>query len=370
MSRFAWRPIAHVPAAVNCARRLARRPSLLVLSIALTVAAGASDAVFRGTAWVESGVGRGPAPAASSAAPSAGGLAALSLSVGDRGADRASPPVAGLSRIALASTDLPTGCPGNGSVDTGPTLQGHRDDVAARPADRSADGCLLAGPKRFHGAAGRGDVANVVAATGPAAVATTAIAQWSGSFNLYRRTAFVTQKDFKWCVAASVQMMVNLVQHKDDRTAATQQRMISYAQASDHGPWGPGGGTDVTGWIAALRHFGAGKYRAVGARTPAAALRIAATAMRQTGRPAGLLVMEGRHAWILHGFESWTDPKADRRAAITSVRVSGPLYPIQQKHGYDPRPNTELSVQALAEFFQPSSVGALVGRYVVIVPVH
>ena len=92
--------------------------------------------------------------------------------------------------------------------------------------------------------------------------------------------------------------------------------------------------------------------------------------MRQTGRPAGMLVMEGRHAWVLHGFESPTDPRRDRHARILSVRVSGPLYPIQQKNGYDLRPNKELSVRALARFFTPSSVGAFVGKYVVVVPVH
>jgi hypothetical protein len=206
--------------------------------------------------------------------------------------------------------------------------------------------------------------------SGAAAPSAATSQRWRGAFNLYRTTAFVTQKDFRWCVAAAVQMMVNIVRKRSDRTAATQERMILYAQASDHGPYGPGGGTDVTGWIATLRHFGAGKYRAVGTRTAGAALRIAATAMRQTGRPAGMLVMDGRHAWILHGFESRTDPKRDRRARITSVRVSGPLYPVQQKHGYDLRPNTELSVDALARYFLPSSVGALAGKYVVIVPVH
>jgi hypothetical protein len=193
---------------------------------------------------------------------------------------------------------------------------------------------------------------------------------WRGTYNLYRKAAFVTQRDFKWCVAASVQMMVNIVRHRHDRTMATQKRMIAFAQASDHGPWGPGGGTDVTGWIAALRHFGAGKYRAVGTRTPAEALRIAAIAMRQTGRPAGMLVMDGRHAWILHGFESRSDPLRGSRATITSVRVSGPLYPIQQKDGYDLHPNIRLSVRTLARYFHPSSVGALVGKYVVIVPAH
>jgi hypothetical protein len=193
---------------------------------------------------------------------------------------------------------------------------------------------------------------------------------WTGRFNLYRAGTFVTQKRFTWCVAASVQMMVNIVRHHTDRTSLTQATMIAYAQRKDQGPYGEGGGTDVTGWTTALRHFGAGKYRAVGSNTAAGALRLAAIAMRQTGRPAGILVMEGRHAWVLHGFESRTDPRRDPRAWIRAVRISGPLYPVQQKGGYDPRPNTRLSVKALARWFQPSTVGALAGKYVVVIPTH
>jgi hypothetical protein len=171
-------------------------------------------------------------------------------------------------------------------------------------------------------------------------------------------------------VAASVQMMVNLVRNHTDRTMATQAEMIAYAQRWDNGPYGEDGGTDVTGWMAALRHFGAGNYRAVGAATAAKALRLAATAMRQTGRPAGILVMEGRHAWVLHGFESRTDPKRNPWARITAVRISGPLYPLTQKSGYDPRPNTRLSVAKLERYFQPSIVGSLAGKYVVVIPTH
>lgn len=193
---------------------------------------------------------------------------------------------------------------------------------------------------------------------------------WSGRFNLYRVGTFVTQKTFTWCVAASVQMMVNIVRHHHDRTTQTQTRMIEYAQLRDNGPYGEDGGTDVTGWIMALRHFGAGNYRAVGTTTASAALRTAAIAMRQTGRPAGILVMDGRHAWVLHGFESRTDPRRDARAWIRAVRISGPLYPVQQKNGYDPSPNSRLTVKALERWFTPSSVGALVGKYVVVIPTH
>jgi hypothetical protein len=194
--------------------------------------------------------------------------------------------------------------------------------------------------------------------------------RWTGKFNLYRANTFVTQKTFRWCVAASVQMMVNIVRHRTDRSRATQARMIAYAQRWDDGPYGEEGGTDVTGWINALRHYGAGRYRAVGATSAAKALRVAATAMAQTGRPAGILVMEGRHAWVLHGFESTTDPRRNRRANITAVRVSGPLYPVQQRGGYDPRPNTRFTARRLARYFTPTIVGSRVGRYVVVIPTH
>jgi hypothetical protein len=206
----------------------------------------------------------------------------------------------------------------------------------------------------------------------PVAAAASPVApkRWSGRFNLFRSNAFVTQKTFKWCVAASVQMMVNLVRNHSDRTAKTQRKVITYAQQWDNGPYGEDGGTDTTGWIRALQHFGAGKYRAVGATTPERALRIAATAMRQTGRPAGIMVMEGRHAWVLHGFESRTDPQRDRRANVRAVRISGPLYPVQQANGYDPKPNTRLTTKALEKFFLPTIVGEQAGQYVVIVPSH
>jgi hypothetical protein len=252
--------------------------------------------------------------------------------------------------------------------------EGDYDQGALSLGPPPSDGCLrvslaltdLVG----HTTLTTSDPYRVVAPAAAVAAGKAKAPSWTGRFNLYRAGTFVTQKKFTWCVAASVQMMVNVVRHHHDRTTTTQARMIEYAQTWDDGPYGEDGGTDLTGWITALHHFGAGKYRAVGTATPGEALRAAATAMRQTGRPAGILVMEGRHAWVLHGFESRTDPRRDARAWIRAVRISGPLYPVQQKNGYDPAPNTRLSVKALERWFQPSSVGALVGKYVVVIPTH
>jgi hypothetical protein len=50
--------------------------------------------------------------------------------------------------------------------------------------------------------------------------------------------------------------------------------------------------------------------------------------------------------------------------------VSGPLYPVQQANGYDPRPNSRMTIRALERYFQPTIVGVLVGRYVVVIPTH
>ena len=267
----------------------------------------------------------------------------------------------------------PTGC-ADFTVAGGYALGGETPDRGTISLGQPpADGCLRVSLAVTDGL-GRTSVASSapfrVQPPAPVVEARAAAPAWSGKFNLFRANSFVTQKTFKWCVAASVQMMVNLVRDRSDRTRATQARMIAYAQRWDNGPYGEEGGTDVTGWIAALRHYGAGRYRAVGTTTPARALRIAATAMRQTGRPAGILVMDGRHAWVLHGFESRTDPRRNRRANITAVRVSGPLYPVQQKNGYDQRPNTRLTARQLERYFKPTEVGTMVGRYVVVIPTH
>ena len=309
-------------------------PAAIGLTLLLSIAAGLPMATS-GAASGDPGAGPGPEAMA----------AQRSVTLGRR------PPAADLVRPTVSMVAAPTDSGGQAWIRTAVGGNG----AIALPS-RSAIGATT---YRVQPAP-----AALTATVAPAAKA------WSGRYNLYRADAFVTQKTFRWCVAASVQMMVNLVRDHTDRTTRTQARMIAYAQRYDDGPYGEDGGTDVTGWMNALRHFGAGRYRAVGATTAAKALRIAATAMRQTGRPAGILVMEGRHAWVLHGFESRADPLHATGASISAVRISGPLYPLQQKGGYDPPPNTRLSVRSLARYFRPSSVGTLAGRYVVVIPTH
>ena len=128
--------------------------------------------------------------------------------------------------------------------------------------------------------------------------------------NLARRSDYVAQANFVQCVGASVQMMLNIIEPGADRTRRTQRELQDLARAWS-GPRPDGRvrqGAGVSGWAAALTINRAGPYRVVGADTLDEAMRIAATAIREYRKPVGLLVWQGRHAWVMSGFEATGDP--------------------------------------------------------------
>ena len=149
------------------------------------------------------------------------------------------------------------------------------------------------------------------------------LAPWSGRFNLYRSTAWVRQYRDYTCTAASAQTMLNLIRGRSNRSLLFQLRIIKYARAHDYLRLSRG--SDPAGWARALTYFGGGAYRWKTFPTRSAALRYAAARMLATGKPAGLLVWRGRHAWTMTGFTSPTDPRTDPYAAITGVYVAPPL---------------------------------------------
>jgi hypothetical protein len=111
-------------------------------------------------------------------------------------------------------------------------------------------------------------------------------------------TDFVAQTNFVQCVGASMQMMMNVMAPRDDRTGSTQLELQKLARFwSGSRPDGSERqGASVRGWAAGLNTLGVGPYKLVGEDTLDAALRTAATAISETGKPVGLLVWRGRHA--------------------------------------------------------------------------
>ncbi len=161
--------------------------------------------------------------------------------------------------------------------------------------------------------------------------------------NLYEQGSFATQYTWTWCVGATSQMMLNLVKDTSNTTKAQQKKLVQYAMNND-GHAGSQGGSDATGFAATLREHGAGSYQATTYSTFRKSVRKAIKAIRQTGKPVGLLVMGGRHAWVMHGFEATADPAQTNDFEVTHVYVSGPLYPKQTSGYFDRPPNTRLTI--------------------------
>jgi hypothetical protein len=206
--------------------------------------------------------------------------------------------------------------------------------------------------------------------------------------DLASKSDYVAQANFVQCVGASMQMMLNMIEPKDDRTARTQLRLQDLARDLS----GPGRdgfqrrGASVRGWAAGLNQLDAGPYRLVGTTTIDEALHLAAAAIRQTNRPVGLLVWRGRHAWVMSGFHATADPLRSTEYKVTAAIVMDPLYPHGSKvWGRSPKPREALSPKELGRQFVPrrqgsnfpgglsvgvgaATMSALSGKYVLVLP--
>ena len=197
----------------------------------------------------------------------------------------------------------------------------------------------------------------------------------SYQLDLGRRVDYVGQTNLVQCVGASMQMMLNMMTTRDDRSAATQFRLQKLARAWS-GPSRNGRirkGASVRGWARGLTMEGGGPYQVVGKDTVQEALLAAARAMRTTGRPVGLLVWRGRHAWVMSGFHATRDPLLPG-ARVTAAIVEDPLHAFGDSTtwGRSPQPGEALSIGELSSQFvrrrQSWLSPSLAGKFVVVLP--
>ncbi|MCD5340858.1 hypothetical protein LR392_01275 [Arthrobacter sp. AK04] len=172
------------------------------------------------------------------------------------------------------------------------------------------------------------------------------------ALNLYQEGDFVPQYTFDWCVAASIQMAHNLIDDTGGGTWAdsTQQgELWEMARARSSNSFN---GANPLGWAQVLTEVGMGPYKVVSIADYGSALQTAARAIMDTGRPVGLVMWSGRHAWVMSGFESVGDPALFPEFTVTGVRVQDPLYPHgSEKWGPSPEPNSLLAPEQLATQF-------------------
>ncbi len=170
--------------------------------------------------------------------------------------------------------------------------------------------------------------------------------------NLYQEGDFVPQYTFDWCVAASIQMAHNLVDGTRGgswASSAQQSELWEMARARSSNSFN---GANPRGWAQVLTEVGMGPYTVVSIANYEDTLQTAARAIAETGRPVGLVMWSGRHAWVMSGFESMGDPSQFPEFHVTGVRVLDPLYPHGSgQWGPSPEPNSLLTPAQLATQF-------------------
>ena len=179
-------------------------------------------------------------------------------------------------------------------------------------------------------------------------------------FDLSTPADFVAQTNFVQCVGASMQMMLNIIRSTDDHSAATQLSLENLARrlSPRRQDAVERKGASVVGWAAGLTTAGGGAYRLVGLGSLQEAMKTAATAIMETGRPVGLLVWRGRHAWVMSGFEAAANPLSAGNFLVTRAIVLDPLYPYGSSvWGPSPSPRQALTVAAVGRQFVPRGQG-------------
>ena len=188
------------------------------------------------------------------------------------------------------------------------------------------------------------------------------------SMNLYRRGDFVSQRTVYWCVAASVQTMINIMEPgKPDHSGASQRQLQFQARRLDQDDdgfwrrlmgeerWRKGHhGLGLQDWAGLLNANDFGPYVVDRAETRKQAIRKAARAVRLTGKPAGLVVWRGAHAWVMSGFEATADPAYTNDYKVTRLFIQDPWYPLVSSiWGASRRPNAAVPARALAQDYLP-----------------
>lgn len=168
------------------------------------------------------------------------------------------------------------------------------------------------------------------------------------SIRLADPSDFVRQYRPYFCVGASLQMARSIITGKHDGSRRTQRRLWRAARARS--PSSPYNGANPIGWTAMLNQLGLGPYRLVSEPDLDTAVRTAARALAETGKPVGLVVWAGHHAWLMTGFEATGDPRLEE-AEVTGVRVMDPLYPHRSKWGRAPAPDQLIGLDALRRQF-------------------
>ena len=273
---------------------------------------------------------------------------------------------------------------------------GHRPDPplpqlpspSASPSVQSSPSAVAAsgGPRSIHASAPPDQTGTSHLRATPGPTATTDLAGRDtpalnpppkpGRFaiDLFEKGDFVSQARADWCVPASILAMMNMIDPDGDRRTPTQRKLDRLARRLSTARL-RGAGSEPEGWAGSLNRLGLGPYEVRAERTRGAAIAAAARALRLTGRPVGLLIWRGAHAWVMSGFRATADPAYTDDFRVTHIYVLDPWYPrVSSIWGPAQPPDAIVPVRRLAQDYLAWRRPAVRypekdGRFVLVVPV-
>ncbi len=189
--------------------------------------------------------------------------------------------------------------------------------------------------------------------------------------SLLRAGDFSRQYTRYQCVGASLQTMRNMIWSSNNRTKTLQRKLWKVARVNSR--YRADGGADPYGWATATTMTGQGRYALIAAPTMAGAVKIAARGIATTGRPAGIVVWHGTHAWVMTGFEATADPRRTDDFRVVTIKMADPLWPYYHSANHRVyRPGMRLYMSSLGKNFTPYHDARLddrlEGQFVAIVP--
>ena len=137
---------------------------------------------------------------------------------------------------------------------------------------------------------------------------------------------FTSQNTTEMCAVAATQIMLTIM-GKGTPGADFQNQIGSRIgewtswEDSHDGGWGP------AAIASALDAYGAPGYQVVAFESHEDAMRHAAIAISETGKPAALLTWWGAHTWVMTGYRATADPAVFDDAQITGAYIEDPWYP-------------------------------------------
>jgi hypothetical protein len=140
------------------------------------------------------------------------------------------------------------------------------------------------------------------------------------------QAVFTSQLTEKMCAVAGTQMVLTIL-GRGNATAEFQNELagrIGEWEAWDdshNGGWGP------AAIAQALAAYGAKGYEVRAYDSRGDALRDAAIALTQTGKPVVLLPWWGAHTWVMTGYRADADPTVFRDARLSGLYILDPWYP-------------------------------------------